>query len=107
MESSLTEADALKNLHEVRERLAVTICAIRESLGKLTNPPALVRSIVEAMNRILFQRVETPTPLGDPHPDHPDWKRHTLFLAVWDQWVSEALGFRVDDDQCRTLARSI
>src|SRR5438309_7445284 len=107
MPPSSTERDALAKIQEVRALLALSIGVPREALTRGTEPSLVVRSIVEALNRVLFQRVESPTPLTDPDPDHPEWKRYTLFLAVWDQWVIEALGFEVDEEQCRVLAQSI
>ncbi len=64
------------------------------------------------LNKFFFERRNTPEELEDSHykgnPDtNLDWKRHTEFLAVWDDYSSQVVSFLYPEKHICALASRI
>lgn len=64
------------------------------------------------LNKFFFQRRNAPEELEDSHykgnPDtNPEWKRHTEFLSVWDDYSSQVVSFLYPETNICALASRI
>jgi len=68
-----------------------------------------LRNYLCLVNEFFFERrkAEQIDDLNHPDPDHPEWRRLTPFLAIWDDYAEIVLGYRFDQQQIDKLASVI
>ena len=66
-----------------------------------------LRGYLCLLNEFLYERraVGEIDQLNEPSETHPEWKRITPFLAIWDDYVEKVVGFTFDADQINRLAK--
>lgn len=67
-----------------------------------------LRHYLSTLNEFLYERrmTEDIDELNKPDDSHPNWKRITPFLAVWDDYAESVLGFKFDRPQINKLAKA-
>jgi len=68
-----------------------------------------LRRYLSLLNAFLYER-RSPGEIDDlaePNEQHPEWRRITPFLAIWDDYAGRVLGFSFDDEQVEKLARAL
>jgi hypothetical protein len=78
-------------------------------LASVPEKTAFLREFLLTLNRFFYEYRAAPEidALNEPDPAHPQWQRHTEFLAVWDDYSKEVLGIGIDDAAVDTLARTL
>jgi hypothetical protein len=68
---------------------------------------AVLRAYLSLLNEFLYERrsQEQIDCLNQPDAAHPEWRRVTPFLAIWDDYAEKVLGFHFDANQIDKLAK--
>lgn len=68
-----------------------------------------LRQYLSLLNEFLYERRKTEEmdELNNPNDSHPEWKRITPFLAIWDDYAEKVIGFSFDEKQIDLLARTL
>lgn len=68
---------------------------------------AFLREYLLFTNRFFFEYRPNPDALNSPDAGHPDWKRHTDHLAIWDDYCRQILGLTFSKVQISRLAKRL
>ena len=83
------------------------ICSLSSKTKK--EKVLFLRSYLSNLNKFLYEQrsVDKIDELNKPSPSHPQWKRTTPFLAIWDDYAESVLGFKFNNVQINKLAKVI
>lgn len=71
-----------------------------------TDNISFLRRYLFLLNGFLFERLppEQIEKLNLPNTSHPEWERITTFLAIWDDYHKEVIGYPQNEQQIKKLA---
>ena len=97
----MRSANLITNLSEELKRIGGL------SIGTEKEKIAFLREYLLFTNRFFFEYRPNPDALNSPDVGHPDWKRHTEHLAIWDDCCGQILGLTFCEAQISNLAKTL
>ncbi|OGS12954.1 MAG: hypothetical protein A2234_06920 [Elusimicrobia bacterium RIFOXYA2_FULL_58_8] len=76
-------------------------------VGNDADKADFLREYLLFTNRFFFEYRPNPDELNTSDSEHPDWKRHTEYLAIWDDYCRQILGLTFSDAQITKLAKAL
>lgn len=98
-------------IQELKEKLSkLASIDIQNENGKIV----FLRELLITLNKFFFEKrmgenaEDLQSPFYRDNPDTlPSWKRHTEFLAIWDDYSEKVLSFMYPEDNIITLAKQL
>jgi len=76
-------------------------------VGTESEKTNFLREYLLFTNRFFFEYRPNPDTLNSPDPGYPDWKRHTEYLAIWDDYCRQILGLTFSEVQIVKLSKAL
>lgn len=93
--------------NKILERFIEKIRQLSNTFPSSENDRILfLRQIMLLLNAFFWERHPEPEKLNIPNDKHPSWKRHTDFLAIWDDYCENILNISFNDNQIDKLAKT-